>query len=480
MKLSSYDWLWLSLALMVILFIAFLLPLAPNDYWWYVRLGNDIISNGAVPKIDIYSFSRFGQPIVYQAWLSAVIFGLVYESGGIPLTFLLRAVVLGATYTVLWKVAKNAGAGPKLATLLVLLSALAGSNNWTHRPQLFVYGLFVWALLLLWNWHQGKDKQIWWLVLVSLLWANLHGSFVLLFILAGAALLFGKGDKKRLMIVLFFVGAVTLLNPRGLTLWRAVLETIFAPGSQDISVEWVPPVNAGWQMGIFFLWLLSLAPLTAYSNRRLPLFCWVWFLGFGWLALSGMRYVIWLLFILVPLTAFLATDWSERWFDRPIVVRQSAANVILGLFFILIPLITLPGIRDVWWKDAPPTLSKDTPVEAINWLSAHEALPGEMWSDIHFASYQFYALPSRRVWIDTRFWLIFPPALFDEYREIATAASNWQELLDKYDINLLLLSRISQPKLITALEKSPAWCRLYEDEIALVYTRTQKDIVCLK
>jgi hypothetical protein len=475
---NSYQWLWLSLALMVILFIAFLLPLVPNDYWWYVRLGNDILRTGSVPTVDTYSFTRFGQPVVYQSWLSAFLFGLVYEGGGIPLTFLLRAVLLVVTYTLLWKAAINVGAGSKLATVLVLLSALAGSNNWSHRPQLFVYGLFVWTLLLLWNWHQGKDKGIWWLVLVSLLWANLHGSFVLLFVLALGMLLFGEGNRKKLLIVLIFAGAVTLINPRRLTLWTSVLETFLAQGSRNMSVEWAPPVNTGWQMGIFFLWLLVFAPLAALSPRRLPAFGWVWYLSFGWLALSGMRYVVWFLFILVPLTAFLLKDWSERWLDRPVALGRPVMNVTLGLFFLLLPLVAMPGVRKVWWKDAPPALSSGTPVGAIEWLSQHETLPGEMWSDIHLASYQIYALPSRLVWIDTRIQVVYPPALFDEYLAIATASPNWQELLEKYDINLLLLSPVSQSRLIVTLNSKPEWCKLYEDGVALVYARGQEDGVC--
>jgi len=477
---SSYQWLWLSLILMVILFIAFLLPLVTNDYWWYVRLGNDILRSGAVPAIDTYSFSRYGEPVIYQSWLSAVIFGLVYESGGIPLTFLLRALVLGVTYASLWKVAKTAGAGPRMAALLVLFAALAGSNNWSHRPQLLTYGLFVWELLLLWNWHEGKNNQIWWLVLISLLWVNLHGSFVIFFVLAGIMQLFGAGDKRKLLIVLSLAGVVTFINPHGILIWKSVLETFIAPGSRDLSVEWAPPANAGWQMGIFFLWLLVFAPLTALSARRLPRFGWIWFLAFGWLALSGMRYVIWFLFILVPLTASLTKDWSERWTDRPVAVSQPALNFILGAFFVLIPLVTLPGFRESWWEDAPSPLSSGTPVEAINWLSDHETLPGEMWSDIHFASYQIYALPSRPVWIDTRFQVVYPQSMFVEYAEIATAASNWKDLLAKYDVNLLLLSPVSQPLLVTTLEQTPEWCIVYKDDLSQIYARSQDTTLCLR
>jgi len=384
------------------------------------------------------------------------------------------------TYALLWKVATNAGAGPKLATILVLLAALGGSNNWSHRPQLFTYGLFVWELLLLWNWNRGREKQTWWLVLIGLLWANLHGSFVIFFVLGGIAALFGNGNKKRLWTALFLAGAVTFLNPRGVTLWTSVLGTFIAPGSRNLSVEWAPPVNAGWQMGIFFSWLLLFALLAGLSSRRLPAFSWVWFLAFGWLALSGMRYVVWFLFLLVPLSAYLAKDWSARWIDRTVPVRWPALNLILGSFFVFLPLVALPGIRETWWPDAPPALFQGTPVDAINWLSAHEALPGETWSDIQFASYQIYALPSRPVWIDTRIQVVYPLERFDEYTAIATAAPGWQELLDQYEVNVVLLSPGSQPLLMTALEQTSGWCPVYEDDVSQIYARHPQSVACLR
>ena len=121
-----------------------------------------------------------------------------------------------------------------------------------------------------------------------------------------------------------------------------------------------------------------------------------------------------------------------------------------------------------------------TPVEAIDWLSVHETLPGEIWSDIHFASYQIYALPSRPVWIDTRIQVVYPLTLFDEYTAISTASSTWQELLNKYDINLLLLAPASQPRLVTALQKNHQWCSIYADNISQIYVRVQENTDCLR
>jgi hypothetical protein len=59
----SYDLLWLSLALLFILPIAFYLSITPHDYWFYVRIGKDILQTGAVPTVDTLSYTYAGTPL---------------------------------------------------------------------------------------------------------------------------------------------------------------------------------------------------------------------------------------------------------------------------------------------------------------------------------------------------------------------------------------------------------------------------------
>ncbi len=46
----SVDILWLSIALLILLSLALLLPLSPQDYWWYLRLGQDVANTGVRPN----------------------------------------------------------------------------------------------------------------------------------------------------------------------------------------------------------------------------------------------------------------------------------------------------------------------------------------------------------------------------------------------------------------------------------------------
>ena len=460
--------LWLGLALCVTLAIAFLLPVTPQDYWWYLRIGRDTLTVGAVPQIDTLSYTRVGSPVVYLSWGAAVLFWLIYKLGGLTLTVLVRGLLVALAYSLVWLTARRLGAGRIGAALVLLLAVLASSNNWSMRPQLFAYPLFALALYLLYRWQNGDRKAVWWLPLISLLWINLHGSFIMLILLTGAALVFGRGDKRLLALAAAGVLLATFLNPRGFGSWTYVFNSLTVASSRLFSAEWRPPVNSGWQMNLFFLWLLAFPLLAGFSPRKLNRLEWTWFLGFGFLALWGERYVIWFVFILTVLTSLMLADWEKKVLGDP-KPGSPALNLTLRLAFILLPLALLPGVRDAWWPEAP-SVTENTPVAATDWLAAHPDYPGPLWSEIGFSSYLEFALPERPAWIDTRFE-VFPVEHWQAYKNITEATYNWESLLDATGANLLMVSTMNQPDLLDALAGSPGWCKLYRDDVAVIYRR---------
>jgi hypothetical protein len=470
----SYDFLWLGIALFPLLIIAVLLPVQPHDYWWYLRLGKDVFQSGAVPAVDTYSSIQAGQPIVYQSWLSAAILWLAYKAGEIPLTVLLVAALIGVTYAMLWLVMREGGAGPRLAALLTLLAGLSGSNNWGVRPQLFAYPLFLAVLWILLKWQKREQKFLWLLIPLSWAWANLHGSFILFFILVGIAFIFGIGDRKKIFWFALVSLAVTLLNPRGFVLWQSVIGTFTAPGIRDLSPEWLPPLNQGWQMNIFFAWLILLPPLAAASGarRRLFAFEWILFLAFSWFALTGIRYVIWDLFIISALTAFLMPEIIIRKFDGAAGATIPGMNYALGVLFLLMPLMLLPGVRESWWNQSPPALDPQTPVAAADWLNQRPELPSPMWNDVVFGSYLIHAAPSRPVWIDTRIQVIYTAEQAHDYLFVQSAHDGWDAKLKDEGVNLLFLAS-TQPALVNAVQNSNEWCKQYQDKVALIFSRCE-------
>jgi hypothetical protein len=363
------------------------------------------------------------------------------------------------------------GAGARLASLLVFVAALSSSGNWAVRPQMFTYLLFLLILWVLWDWHDGKKRSLWILPLLTLLWVNLHGSFVLVFLIGGVSFIFGRGDRRALAIALSVGLIVTLLNPRGWQVWKYVLDMLSSPSNQLFSREWMPPQNNHWQMNLFFTWMLLFPLAVALSSRHLDRFEWALYILFGLLAFSGLRYVIWEIFILVILSAGLLAEFGNRWIDRPNRKGIPAIDYFLSVIFLMLPFIFLPGLRSlVWGETKMPAVYSDTPVDAAEWLSAHPELPGPLWGDLAFESYLVYALPERPVWNDTRFE-VYPVVQLEKFKAIDAARWDWQILLDEAKVNLLMISRTDQPELLNALEKSITWCDVYHDEQAVIFTR---------
>ncbi|HXF84763.1 MAG TPA: hypothetical protein VNK49_05180 [Anaerolineales bacterium] len=470
----SYDFLWMNLALFILLPIAFFLSISPHDYWFYVRIGKDILETGAIPTTDTFSFTYPGRPIYYQPWLSAVIFWVVHSIGGATLTFLLKGICIGIAYGMIWTLLRAADTEAKIATLLTVLLGLSSSTNWSMRPQILAYPLFAITLWIIWHWQHGRARKMWMLPFLSLLWANLHGSFVLIFVLMGSALLFGAGNRKKLALWMVISLLATLINPRGIYVWQFVSDMLTSPSDQLFATEWWPPINAGWQMNIFFAWLLLFVPLAALSSRHLSRLEWIWFLGFGWLALSGLRYVIWFMFLMALFTGPPLTELSKRFLGEAAGAKTNPfLNFVLGGLMLLLPLMMLPGVRETWWKDAPPAYHPaTTPIAAAEWLAAHPHLPGPLFAEYTFGSYLTFALPSRLLWIDNRF-NAYPPEHWKKYQMISSAKYNWESLLDEDSINLLMLSTHTQPDLIQAVKESSQWCEAYRDADAVIFVRCE-------
>ncbi len=197
-----------ALTMMLMLTIAVLLPLFPNDFWPYVRIGEQIVATGRIPTTEFMTYTQYGQSAVYLYWLPSLIFWGLNKLGGVTLIGILTALCVGSFYTLLWFCLRELKVGALTSAFVLILTGLVGVNYWATRPQLLTYPLFGLALLAVLRWQRRDDRLIWCLPVAALLWANLHGSFIVLFFLLAPALIFGSGSRKKLLLVTLLVALV--------------------------------------------------------------------------------------------------------------------------------------------------------------------------------------------------------------------------------------------------------------------------------
>jgi hypothetical protein len=457
-----------SFVLMLLLSIAALLPIYPNDFFPYLRIGDQIVKTGAIPTTEFMTYTRFGQPATYLYWFPSLIFLGLYKLGGATLIGVVCALCIASFYTFLWHSLRELNIKPLTCGFVLLITAVIGINYWAVRPQIFTYPLFGAALWVIMRWQNRNNRALWVLPLLALLWANLHASFIILFFLLIPALIFGKGDRKPLITATIAAFLATFINRYGWLIWTNMLSMVNNQSIRQFSVEWKPMANDGWQANIFFITLLLIPILTSLLKEKIPWLYWIWFLGFGWMALTAGRYGVWFLGIEVFLLAMLVQPLYNRFVKRGDRFQNKTMNLTLGVTLLIIPILLLPGIRGLWWTQSPPIYNDTTPIKAAEWLNQNPQLPGEVWTDFVFSTYLTYALPERRLFVTNRFEDI-PPEQFIDNKHIADADFGWETILEKYQINLLMPSLKMQPDLVKAAGASPNWKEMYRDDQAVIF-----------
>jgi len=469
---STSEFLAFSSVMMIILSNIAIVPLIPNDFFPFLRIGEEIIKTGHIPITEFMTYTQFGNPAIYPYWLSSLIFLGVYKLGGATLTVIISMLCVGGYYAFLWLSLRELKAGLITSGTLLMLVASGGALFFFMRPQVLAYPLFGLAMLIIIRWQKGEGRHLWVLPLIALLWANIHGSFIIFFFILFPALIFGSGNRKRLALFTFISLLSTLVNYYGFGVWTNIFSMVNNQSIRLYITEWKPPVNQGWQLNLFFLGFLLMPVLTALAKPKIKMIYWIWYLGFGWMALTSVRYMIWFLPFEALLLSMLIDPFIKKLLGNSRRFQNRTLNVVIGICFLIIPLTLLPGIRNHWLPQSPPALDDITPVEAAEWLKENPQLPDNWWSDFNYATYFVYELPGRKMFMSNRIQDLSIDLIEDNY-QISQAIYNWGSLLEKYDINVVIPGIDQQPDLVKALSSSPDWKEIYRDQQAVIFLRDQ-------
>jgi len=109
------------------------------------------------------------------------------------------------------------------------------------------------------------------------------------------------------------------------------------------------------------------------------------------------------------------------------------------------------------------------PVAAVNWLEDHPQ-SGNLYNEFTWGGYIIYRLwPETKVFIDgqTDF---YGTDLVQEYLTVLNARENWENILDKYKVEWVLVPRHSV--IAERLEMNQAWFTIYDDDVAIIMRNT--------
>jgi hypothetical protein len=61
--------------------------------------------------------------------------------------------------------------------------------------------------------------------------------------------------------------------------------------------------------------------------------------------------------------------------------------------------------------------------------------------------------------------------VWNDYLAVFRGRADWPEVLDRYGVNTLVLSKTAMPSLVRFVGESPGWNKTYEDSMGVVFVR---------
>lgn len=481
------EHLWLVLPLAISFIALNMTPLKEGDLWWHIKVGEQALREMQVPGFDEFTFTAFQSEYLFSySWLSAVCFYVVYKLFGLSGLVLVQALTGTTIFALLLRECVRQGVAPSFSAVLTLFCFLGYYSFGSIRSQIFSFLFFCLFFLLCRNYLTQGQNRLWLLPVVMIAWINSHGAWVIGIVLLGiflGSLLLERWWNPTLELSLrpmLVWTAVTLLvlplNPEGLMVYRSVVAIGSNSIVQQFISEWQPLVitnSVSWPfLGLLGLWIFGLA----HTERRPRIYELFLMLVFAILTLRYLRMMPFFLILAAPIVA--ETVGNLRWDElhrRLSGFLHSGANTSnpVNAFANSIFLVALLGgmIGSLPWvhlsvlgKPTSSLISSYFPVEAISKLPAR---PTRVFSLPEWGGYITFSLhPPTTIFADGRAELL-PHAIWDDYLTIATTSTGWDELLERYQVDTLILSKARQGALIVAACHS-GWISIAEDDVAVV------------
>jgi len=519
------------LALLLLLLALTLTPIANNDLFIHLKTGETILKTGSVPRVDDYSALARGRPYIAHEWLAGVVFRLVQAAAGWNGLIVLKTLVGIAVAALLYATARQTGAPPHLALPALAFVMILAASRFMERPHIFTSLMIAAFLLLLARRHRGAPAPVWAFLVLQIVWANLHGGFILgpvIVALAAAAAALDRllkphagarfsgttasstraprREAVRLGLLAIGLVLVSLVNPYG----PGLLTFPFAlTGSSFMGeiYEWLPPLiafdfktgtitlspYASTYMALYYLaWigfgLLSFGLVVARWRRGHPLpqggtFAVLLFASFLVLSLRMNRNVADFALATFPgvTTAFAAAapypggPWpagpaahgSER--RLSLLPWIAAALVLVASWFAIGGYPYSPALR----RRIGFGIGRNIPVAAADYL-AEIGMRGSVFNTYASGGYLIYRLyPAVRVAMDSRND-VYGEELYRQYSRALGDAEALEALLERLDAGAVLLEWPNQGMMTAAaaVHRLKDWTPVFFDDVAVIYLRT--------
>jgi hypothetical protein len=470
-----------------------LFPVWHTDVWGHLRFGEYIVQQGQLPEHEMFSgdYADQSAPYINFQWLAQAGAYLVFDlgrrvtgpgyeaqlgGGALFLSTALAVIVTLRMFVLVWAFRRLTGS---LRTALVGGVLVFAMSMFCHlgitRPQ--VLGELGFAVLLLALSRPVLTVRAMVLLpLVFLVWANLHGSFLIGFVLLGLFLVgrwvqvvwtsglrgvWADAQVRRLALVIPLCTAAAAINPHGPALFVHIARLSSHPNIPDLA-EWKPlPFNVppGW---VFLGSVALLVPLAWLNRRRWTPTQVLLLLVFGVQTVLHARVFVWWLMVFGWVVAPHLHALAERW-RLPVTEdadRLSLRKTIFAAMAVVAVMLWSMPAQWLVWGDKPVGTQRVNPLTPVR-ASAYLKKQYDEQPDLRrvvfttetsgeFLLWDLRPEPPVRVFCYTHVHLLTPEH-WQEFLRVKNGDSEWEQILDRHCVAFVVIEPEQHTRLAAKL-----------------------------
>ena len=472
--------------------------LSDGDTGWHIRTGEWILRHSAVPRVDLFSFTKPHQPWFAWEWGWDVVFAGVHRAAGLAGVAFVNVCLLCVVSVLLFRLIRRCCGNDVLSFVFTAIAMAGSSLHWLARPHLVSWLFVVVFLNVLVSARQGNGKTLLWLPALSLLWTNLHGGFLIGIVLVSCwalgeacGVLAGKepswpGVLRAMQPYLTCAAlctAATFLNPYTWRLHAHVLSYLRDSKLMDNIAEF-QSISFHHGAALFFEGML-LAGLGAawWCLQRRQFGAALLVVLWGHLALLSGRNIPIFMLVSSPWSAAMLRDVLRRarsspWFKRTLetaseicgelaafervgrlpVASALALALMAGLFA-----AGRPGFESQFDAQVFPIQT----VPALPDMVKSHIFTYDQWGD-----YLIYRYPETKVFMDGRSDF-YGHEFVDNYLHLLNADHAWQSQLDRFGIDAVVVK--PDAALGKVLKERHDWKLIFDNGSVLVFKKARKE-----
>ena len=480
--------------LFLTLFFFSLRPATDPDYGWHIANGRHVFDGVTFSGVDPYSWTARNLWIAHE-WLTEAGMSFVHDLFGATGNSLLAAIIITATYGLVYAGLRQRSVTRVIAAASVLVCFAGALRSIAVRPHVFEMLFLAASVLLVESYVRGRLSPRALVACVAglgLVWVNAHGSFPLLTaivaITAVEMLLAGDSRWRALSVATAVAVGVCVVNPWSYRIFGFAVQSITSGPTLRSIDEWKAPILTEWIaapliLQLVLVWIglvvtvrLLSATSTDTTAPAVPLT-----LGllrapaFSFLALQSGRHVM-LFGIANAALIALAVSWIagalrfRRTSDRPAAVGEDAGRALVNLIaaIAVAVAVAVAGWRVISPEAQERALSRQYPVKLVGDLKRSYRSDDRLLNDYNWGGFLIQRSVGK-VFIDGRSEL-YGDAQLERYASIIHLDPGWEQKLNELGVTRVLM-RTSSP--LAAALSNLKWTTVARDSVGWLLARPQ-------